>query len=272
MAVLKYGRSQMGRLVVHRVLRLYVPFLLWSGIYLAARGVNFVLFGKETMLRFTPGLFYWGTTYHLWFLPYLLIATLLSLPVLVYAVSTVERRVQFAIVFAGMAIMLLFMPTPDWVVPNGEPIAVVSQLYVRGPGFLIGLALGLWVAAGVKPRVSLPIALVAMVITAVAIVLVMTTEVNDRIFIRIAATAAFVVAMGPWRGPIAERLGKLGQLGFGVYLSHVLFTEAAYSALNFTHVPLSLLTDLGVWVFTAVASFTFVWWSRKSKYFQWLFP
>ncbi len=255
----------------HRIWRVYGAFLVWCLIYLAARLVNYVIFGKKTMLQWDWDVLFFGTSYHLWFLSYLLIISLLTLPLIAWALCSRPRMVGVSVLLVIVASALLILPEPE-ALSRGREALPLYHLYARAPGFSFGLAIGLWMLAGFRPRVGFQQALVCAAVVIGCMYLSLTTELPKHVLNRIAATAAVMIALAPWRGAIARWLASMGQLGFGVYLCHVLFIEAFIALLKRAGVPPSFHVDILVFVFAVVASFAFAWLMRRSRRLAWLIP
>jgi peptidoglycan/LPS O-acetylase OafA/YrhL len=288
-ALTKRGARDAPRFALHRVWRLYGSFAIWCLIYLLARVVNYYLFHKVSSLA-DPGrglagmerirayvgelgtLAFFGTTYHLWFLPYLLIITLLTLPLVALAVRSRESMLTGGVLFALAAMALLLAPEPWWVSTGDLRFVTLSHIYLRSPGFLTGVAFGLWTAAGLRPRLSSIDILACMGVILVCMYLSLTTELPRHILNRVAATAAFLVALGPWQGRAAGLFGRLGQLGFGVYLCHVLFVEGFYACATRMRLAPSLWVDLGVFAASVVCSFGTAYLLRRVRWLAWTIP
>lgn len=255
----------------HRIWRVYGAFVVWSLIYLAARGVNFLAFQKRSMIQWDWDLFFFGTTYHLWFLPYLLIITLATLPLVSWALRSRPRMVGVSVLLVVAASALLILPEPE-ALSRGREALPLFHLYSRAPGFFFGLAIGLWMLAGFRPRVGMSQAIACAAVVIVCMYLSLTTELPKHVLNRMAATAAFMVALAPWHGRIAQWLASMGKLGFGVYLCHVLFLEAFITVLTRAGVSPSFRVDIVVFVVDVVASFAFAWLMRRSKWLGWLIP
>jgi surface polysaccharide O-acyltransferase-like enzyme len=256
----------------HRTWRLYGTFVVWSAMYFGARGVNYVLFHKKTELDWRWDLFFFGTTYHLWFLPYLLIVTLATLPLVRFALRSHAAMVGTAVCLVLAAMCLLLLPEPEMFTIGGRSAAPAFQIYSRFPGFLIGLAIGLWMLAGFRPNVQLRHALVCVAFIVLAMYLSLTTELPRHILNRLGATAAFIVALAPWQGPIARFLGGMGRLAFGVYLCHVLFVEGFISAASGAKLAPSFGLDMAIFLAALASSFAFVYGVRKTRWLAWLIP
>lgn len=255
----------------HRVWRIYGAFVVWSLLYLGARVVNYIVFHKKSGIQWEWDLFFFGTSYHLWFLPYLLIITLLTLPVVAWALRSRPRMAGVAVMCVVAASAVLILPEPEFL-GYGRDQLPLFHLYARAPGFLFGLGIGLWMLAGFRPRVELRHAIACAAVVVVCMYLSLTTELPKHVLNRVAATAAFMIALAPWQGPVARWLASMGKLGFGVYLCHVLFLEAFVTVVARAGFSPSFGVDMVVFVFDVIASFAFAWLMRRTKWLAWLIP
>ena len=257
---------------LHRIWRLYGAFVVWSLVYAAARIVNFYLFHKATMLKWDWSLLFFGTTYHLWFLPYLLIVTLATLPIIAPAMASRRAMMVTSVIITLGATTLMLLPEPSWLASGGASTLPLFHLYSRAPGYLFGVGIGLWMAAGFRPRVDVRLALAAMAIVVFTTSQSLLTDFPRHILNRIGAVAAFVVALGPWGGQVARFLGTMGKLGFGVYLCHVLFVEGLIEVGARLHLPSCLTLDLCVFAGAVACSFTAAYLMRQVRVLAWLIP
>ncbi len=285
----KRGARDAPRFALHRIWRLYGSFLIWCVIYLLARVVNYVVFGKVTSLALpAQGLSTWeqvrayaseavalaffGTSHHLWFLPYLLVITLATLPLVALSVRSREAMLTGAMLAALVSLALLITPEPSWISASDLRYVVLTHIYLRSPGYLTGLAFGLWTAAGFRPRITMHTALTCIGVVVIAMYLSLTTDLPRHLLNRAGATAAFIVALAPWEGRIASAIGRLGRLGFGVYLCHVLFIEGYYSTAHAMRIQMSLGVDLAVFGLSVVSSFGAAYLLSRVKWLAWTIP
>lgn len=268
-----YRRADRGVLAFagHRVWRIYGAFVVWSLLYLAARVVNYIVFHKKSGIQWDWDLLFFGTTYHLWFLPYLLIITLLTLPIVAWALRSRARMAGVAVLFVVAASAVLILPEPEFL-GYGRDQLPLFHLYARAPGFLFGLGIGLWMLAGFRPRVEMRHAAACAAVVVCCMYLSLTTELPKHVLNRVAATAAFMIALAPWQGPVARWIASMGKLGFGVYLCHVLFLEAFVTVVAKAGFAPSFGVDIAVFTFDVVASFAFAWLMRRTKWLAWLIP
>jgi peptidoglycan/LPS O-acetylase OafA/YrhL len=270
-ALIRRANQGTTTFLLHRVWRIYGAFAVWSLVYAAERLANLLVFHKPTLLRWDWDVLFFGTKYHLWFLPYLLTVTVLTLPLVVWALRSQRRMAGVTVLLVIMASAIIILPEPEALL-RGREAMPLFHLYTRAPGFLFGLAIGLWMLSGFRPRVEVRHAVACAAVVVLAMYLSLTTELPKHALNRIGATAAVLVALAPWRGKFVRWLGSMGKLGFGVYLCHALFLDAYYAAVTKAGGGLTFWVDIGAFVFTIVASFAFAWLMRQTRWLAWLIP
>lgn len=262
----------LGSFTRHRLWRIGAPFVIWSGLYLLARLVNYAVFGKVSSFEWTWSALYYGTTYHLWFLPYLLCITLITLPLTAYAVASAERMVMVGKLLLLTVFGLLLMPVTVFSQLPDEWARIAHSVSWRGPGFMLGLAMGMFIAAGYRPKVTFTMVAACAVLAISAMYLSLTTELPKHILNRVAGVSVFIIALAPWRGAIATTIARLGSLGFGVYLCHVLFVEGVVAVFSKAGIGHSLERDVLTFTIVATLSFGFAYAMKRSRKLSWLIP
>lgn len=278
-----------------RVVRIVVPFLAWSVLYYLSRDLNFLLFGKVTTLKIDWNLLWSGTTYHLWFLPFLMVMSVLSLPGILAVLGNRRAEVAAAVALFGGGIALTLTSHASYLPETlRDPFSFAQVLYYRSPAFLWGLALGLACRSGAPPRVGRWGVLAVGVTVAMCLVgylaAVMARWVPSEatglgvsspiLLIRLAAVGIMVIAFANWRGELVTRLSSLGRLSYGVYLSHVLFIEFAHAiriavqtrVFGMSEPKATAATDIAVFVFALIASLAASWALRRNRSTRWLIP
>lgn len=272
----KSGMGGLTSFTHKRLFHILAPFVVWSVLYVLARGVNYVMFGKVTGLRLTPDILIYGTTHHLWFLPYLAAVSLLILPVVYACMGSAIRQRVLATVLIVTAIVLTFAGLPGWLPQDKTSVTfLITTVFLRSPAFLIGTAFGLLYASNLRLRISMPVgislACIAVFAGGCATAFSETESVNLA-FCRVAAVCAFLAAMMPWRESLIQGGAKLGALGFGVYLCHLLFVEAGHSFVTAMKLPTGIGTDMTVFVLAVVASFATAAAMKRCQSLRWLVP
>lgn len=240
-----------------RVQRLYGPFLIWSLLYVAFRMVKSLLVDRSApnAASETSPLsidFFWtGGAYHLWFIPYLLLASLLIFA-LVQWVNTQRVATRWASTGAFACGLTLAYFLNQFSLPD-DPLV---YMLMATPGLCWGMALA-WLPeftlappSNTVSRQSAPwiIALVALGCGLTA-VLLLPYPPRNAVLENLAGIALLIAALrwpilqwpgnpqtstnvsAPQRHPLML-LGRWGQLSMGIYFSHLLFLKVTETALD----------------------------------------
>lgn len=268
-----------GPFAANRFMRLYVPFMIWAVVGLLARLPNDLLLGHTTSTRLNVHLLWHGATYHLWFLPYVMLASLLVfLPVrsilrlgnrralLATAMVTGVISVAGLLVCPPLAVELQAGGRSEWSVGAGHVVR-------RFPLFLLGTAFGLLVIA--VPAVigwARRLVPVSLAVAVGSIVARQGFGLLPGTFVRTGALSAFVFGLGLDKARTPMWLARLGRASFGVYLCHFLFIEGAVAAARAAKLPATWQLDLGVFGFATVGAFATVMLLKRSRYTAWMIP
>lgn len=267
------------RFAIERFKRLYIPFLIWSCIGLLARVPNELLFGNHSSTTLSIHMLWHGATYHLWFLPYVLLASVLSYLPLRYVLDRFNRNamVTAAIVLAATGIVALAYFTPvalrmqqgtegGWSVAGGH-------LVRRYPLFLVGISFGLLILA--VPAVLTWVRRLFPLWFGTAMVAITMRQVfglYPSVTVRVGAISAFLLGLGMDRFQEPPLLARLGRCSFGVYLCHFLFVEGGISIARAAGFTPAWWVDLGIFTFAAVGAFTLAIVLRRNRITAWLIP
>jgi len=297
-----------------RLTRLLVPFVAWSGIYLIAREANRLVFQKQSdlfwifdlcrSLRAEPSfstffsamsansgwsLFWAGTSYQLWFLPFLFTMSMLALPILFVTIGHRRRELFLATVLVATGLFMTFTfdkpYIPAWL-RFFDTQTFLGLLYYRSPSFFWGLALGLLCRSGRPPEMNRRAA--AWVAGAAAVFLMLFVivfrqerlESNDGmvepseaiLFVRLAAACILFVAFANWKSPLINRISVLGTYGYGIYLSHVLVIECLHSFRRSQRIEPAWWADLLIFAAAFAGSLAIAWLLRRNRWTSWLIP
>jgi len=126
-------------LVTRRLVRLGIPFLFWSIVYLALAKY---LVAIGTGFEYPPSPWLTGPMPHLWFLPYVLVASLLLYPVQLGLNRLPRGRVLDLCFLAGAVSIVFLRPLiPDYGFPEDAWLfAIPSLLFALAFGRLLGMA------------------------------------------------------------------------------------------------------------------------------------
>lgn len=215
----------LARYIWDRFVRLYLPFLAWTGIYLVFKAAKVHFFPEQTTQTFGIGLLWGAGFWHLWFLPFILVVTIASFGLTrITQPGDVERQSRslvLSFLLAAAGIVVAIVPAPALEYPWDLALHAAPAVC-----WSIGLALA-WPRIG-DAMERRPAAICGLLVAIAAI--------------------AWVWYRGPSRG--MECLGGLGvmlaalparapswlnpacrgaPLAYGIYLAHPLFIKIAES-------------------------------------------
>ena len=261
---LEYGRS--------RVLRIYVPFLAWSGIYLAFKGVKALVLPGEP--NDFPGveLLWLGSFYHLWFMPFVFLLTLVVFG-LARAVAAGARPGRSAV---GETAVLVLAVLAGWQLAL-LPADRSAQSVGFGQLVLDALPSAAWALALAIPycrgRVGWlrhrGVSLTCLAV-AVALTVLLCGVGRSRLLENLSGVALLAFALGDWSGLWIERIARLGPLAYGIYLSHLLLIKTLEAIGPKLGLSPSLATSLAIFVLAAAGSTLLAWLLSRTRWTRWL--
>ena len=250
-----------------RCARLYLPFLAWTGIYLAFKLVKGRLLPGEP--NDYPGVevLWLGSAGHLWFLPFILAVNLLAFGV----ARAIERRPGAApITLAVMLVagwLLVVLPSPAWLATRPLYAELVANAL---PVVAWGIALSIaWRLLGVRFMEHRAAAPVGVLVFAACTAWVWHFG-RCRLAESLAGLGMLAIAMGPVEDPRVVRLGRAGALAYGIYLCHYLWFkvfEAMAAKAGFTS---SWQRDAVLFLCCAAASTLLAWSLARWRWTRWL--
>lgn len=234
-----------------RVTRLYVPFILWSAVYLALRLLKHRLTGTGSPIIFSPAWLLNGTAHHLWFLPFALLLSATCLPLGIWPRGLNHRtRTLVAGIFAVFAMGIAFVRCPVGMDPFANPVSYFIGLsWDSLPAAFLAVPIALSFPA-VSPTNRCAIALVACLFLCAA----MLFFGNHPATSALAGAALFVGLSKETRRPLPPWLVSVASLSFAVYLIHVAYVEALQVALHRVDLNASIGTDIFIVISGTLAS------------------
>ncbi len=271
-ALTREPKLPLSKYVASRVTRVYIPFLFWTAIYLMLAEAKSIVIDRR--LEIPPWtVLYAGGQQHLWFLPYLMVATIVGAVMvrLLDGHTKLARIAAAALVCIGAA--ACWWPEPAWVEtrrPHGD-----YEFFHYGfraiPTVCFGLALALATCMkGQIPRTNRLLAIGGAALLVSSLVLQSVYSSDIRLLRSCAGLGILLLALWPVVVPVIERLGSLGRYSYGVYLSHVLFIRIVVLWIERRDIPPSIWLDLGTFAFALGASLGFSILLSKSKYTRWV--
>lgn len=257
--VAEYSRS--------RFLRLYIPFLAWTVIYL-----NFKLLkGKlaPDQPNDFPGIevLLTGGFYHLWFLPFVLIVSVIAFAAVRNRMGNAVAETRMALLSAMAGGLLAVKPPPSQ--------SIVAETWAEYwwtalPAAFWGISIAVLVrhAREVFQKSQLiPIGGLALFAIAIA----WTWHVGRSTLTENLAGIGFLIfALAPWQGHLIRRFASLGALAYGIYLSHLLFIKSCEAVATKLDLSVSVALDLTIFAVSLCGSVLLTWLLSKARPTRWL--
>ena len=258
-----------GQYSVGRILRIYVPFMAWNVVYLLFKGAKSILLPDQP--NEYPGieLLWTGSFYHLWFMPFILMVSLVAF--LVAKMTLPLKRAGGGVVtalFLGMAIVLSLVPLST----GASEYAML--IFNATPAVLMGISLAIFyglTASGKKDHL-----LEHRVVTVLGLLLFVGATAtlfytgHNRLLETLAGLGFMLMALAPLQAAWAARLAKLGGLAYGIYLSHLLLIKVVEAVASKAKIPICWELDLVTFIFAAVGSTLLAWLLSRWKVTKWL--
>jgi peptidoglycan/LPS O-acetylase OafA/YrhL len=262
----------LAQYILARFKRLYMPFLAWSLIYLIARDLKRVLIIHYPPVALELGFLWKGTEYHLWFLPFLLVASILLAMVyqFILARNKQSRWVLIALaVGAGVAIAYVPMPA-SWNETFDNPTYAYVQFWRSLPTVCWAMAFA-WLMAIQPAILSVPRGVgLAGIVLACAFLFKQAMQGIGLIPRAFTGLGCMLAALAPWRGPMIATLARLGRYGYGVYLCHVLIVEVIHVFTSRAHLAPSPELDVVNFAISFTGSLALVALLARSRWTAWL--
>ncbi|CAN5652450.1 acyltransferase family protein [soil metagenome] len=245
--------------VAGRFSRLYVPFLLWSLIYLLAHDSKRLLFGSQPV-SLRPSVLWTGTEYHLWFLPFLMLASIV-LAIIHRTLLQHHLRLRWLAIFiaigCGVAFALAPMPAAG-IETIADFTNVYSHWWRAAPAACWAMAFAWLMTLGSNVSLvplSVGFAGVAIMLACSLKQVASGIQIIPR---SLTGLGCMLAALAPWRGAGIAWLARYGRHGYGIYLCHVLFVEPLHVVRTRLHLTPSVATDLTTFVLAFAGSLILV--------------
>jgi surface polysaccharide O-acyltransferase-like enzyme len=271
--VLQNGVSEKVSLTdycLQRARRIYVPFLWWSGIYLAARLLKHAVAGFGSPIVFSPAMFLNGTAHHLWFLPFICLATISAYGLIKwFGMPRAGRAHWWALAFVIIGTGFAFVPCPVIIETVEFPISYfIDHAWDALPSVFFGAAL-FWMVRLMTPGPRLRGA--ALALGALGIGWEFYFGLHSLAPHVVGAALLFFTATQAnrdWMKP----LWPWAKLAFVIYLVHVLFVETLQTLATRSGGGHTLPADVSIWALSLIVSGLTAKFISRSRASEWIFP
>lgn len=257
--------------IAGRFKRLYLPFLAWSLIYLLAHDLKRMLYGVAPV-AVRPSILWNGSEYHLWFLPFLLLASIV-LAVVQRTFLQHDRSLRWVAIAvaigAGLAFASIPMP-PAWDETFGGATYSYLQWWRAISAACWAMAFAWFMTLGPVIYTVSPVVGLAGIALMMACSLKQVLNGIQLIPRGLTGLGCMLAALTPWRGPAVSWLARYGRHGYGIYLCHVLIIEPMHVLSARLHLPSSIFLDVVTFAFAFAGSLALVRVIGRTPRLRWL--
>lgn len=238
-----------------RMTRLYVPFVIWTALYLSLRAFKHTVARGGSFIDISPALLLNGAAHHLWFLPFALIASLVMLPLGKY-LGPLHSSPNWRFLLAGLALFgglaVAMVPAPIKMDVSGNPVSYfVGMSWSAIPAALWTIPATLWLRSGrgqIASQHALGGWLGCLVLNYWSGGHVVTANLSG-VFLFLFCMKAYPLN--------ARAIEVVACVSLGVYLVHVAFVEGFQLLLRLSAITSTLWTDVLVATASLLASVLF---------------
>ena len=263
----KGGRRTLSEYTRNRFVRLYVPFLAWTVIYLLFK------FGKSVLTPNQPNVFpgvmllVSGGFYHLWYLPFIFVVSVVVFVAGRKIIGNPMAEWRLCVIATMLGTALAIAPTPASLNAAGDWL---GYWWSALPSVFWSLAFAIIFRYSQSDRsMKSSYALLGLAVTAAATA--WTWHVGRSLFAENLAGLSFLIfALGPWQGAVVRTLASFGPLAYGIYLSHLLFIKTCEAVASVPQWPESAALDIATFAIAAVGSTALTWVLTRNRLTHWL--
>jgi peptidoglycan/LPS O-acetylase OafA/YrhL len=268
-------QRSLGRFVAGRMQRLYLPFIVWSIIYLFTRDLERVYLHHLGLVVPRISMLWTGTEYHLWFLP-LLLGWSIALAIIHKGILQWDFRWRWLLIAAAIGAGVFLASQPKPVMPPAtqltfdDPTYAYIQWQLAFPAAFWAIAFAWFMTAG--PRVyrvsaALGWAGIALLVGCSLKQALQDVELAPR---ALTGLGSMLAALAPWKASIAPGLARLGRKGYGIYLCHVIPVEIIHLIFHKCHLAPSGWLDVANFTISFTGACIIVTLLDKSPRLAWL--
>jgi len=253
----RHPATKFGAYVVSRLFRIYVPFLIWTVLYIVLRDLKYHYYSHQASVPLEWSLLLVGSAHHLWFLPFIFLATFSAF----WAAKFLLLRLPAVPVLAVMSCvgaLVVVVSSPQAITASASDDGLnLGYFAVRAlnmlPAAFLGLGLGrVWQELCASPQRK-RLAWLGLAIGVLALAL--GPAFNHTLWLQhLAGFGAVMFALGPWHNAITAVLAGWGKSAYGIYLAHVFWYLALAMCCSKLHIPLNPVSVFGLMASTLVLS------------------
>ena len=201
--------------------RIYRPFVTWSLVYALVQLTAFWVGLADQEPALGPQLFLLGGAAHLWFIPFILAAGVLS-----YAAMPIAVRYPNACGTAAGVVAIALTVWQAQLLVRPEDLPLLPQFAARSTAVFAGAAIAAWMLGTARSiRMRRMVGIVGLAFTVIGSWLAVSAG-GSRVMWGIAiGVSVYCTCMGGWRQPWMRTVGSLGPYSLGVYFAHYAFIE-----------------------------------------------
>jgi peptidoglycan/LPS O-acetylase OafA/YrhL len=263
----KDPQRQTGTYLLGRVLKLYLPFVVWNFAYEIMHKLKY-----PQIPMTSPSTMLWGATYaHLYFLPLLGVATL----VVVLLMKPIQRsplfRVALSVILVALAILstMLWQPAPLSIDPPADEQTIHHVLRTL-PSALLAIVFAIWAGTRSKPlHVSPKAGLLGVALMLTTLTYQIQFE-PQPILRTLSGLGLVLIAFTPFYSPNLKPVAMIGRYSYGIYLSHVAFIRIGLNLAAHFGIPQGLSLAIGVGCFALISGALLSMILAQSKWSSWI--
>ncbi|MBC7784040.1 MAG: acyltransferase [Burkholderiales bacterium] len=269
-SVVRHPEQSTAAYVGKRIARLYPAFLFWCLVYEAIRQAKALQTGGIGSIRIDMRGFVGGTYEHLWFVPFLLLATMIIVPLVKLTSRSVPAQRTVAVMVIVAAIILSILPVPPQIQMLEGPWKCIRASYWALPAMLTGIAIAM---LGMNRRAELrvPPALgYAGIVLLVASTAVQWHATDPWLpAATLGGLGALWIAMSGIASPLLPRMAWLGAMSLGIYLSHVVFLRVLVIVCEKKQIGAGAAVDVIGFVLALIGAIAVTWTLSRSRWTRW---
>jgi surface polysaccharide O-acyltransferase-like enzyme len=280
----------------NRFLRIYVPFLAWSAVYLGFKLVKG---------RFLPGqrndfpgieILWTGGFYHLWFMPFILVVSLAAFPIakIVHGCEWLRWPIAIGSLAAAVALstpVVAAAIAPDYSAYHNATDArqtisratsdhqatvqacnlMVDTLPAMFWAMAVGLAFGggqVRSPAGSR-RIDKPLA-ASQLLLFVGSMVWLGAFGRSALMENLAGVSLLLIGLYPTDSRVLCRVARFPALAYGIYLSHMLPMKVCEALATRRGLSPSWQLDCAIFLASAIAATLIAWILYRSRWTRWL--